>query len=74
MAKQKKTAFQAIISTIKRGPKKGLTAVEVSERAGTQLNTTRAYLSTLKEQGEVIVVDTERTGRRGRPALRYTAA
>ena len=68
------TKGEAVLKTIKRGPKKGLTAEQVSERTGVKLSTVRAYLQALKADGYVSVVGTIQTKRPGRPALRYVAA
>lgn len=74
MARITKTAPEAILSVLKRGPRKGLTAVVIAERASTNLNTTRTTLGQLREAGSVSIVDTDSTGLRGRPANLYIVA
>jgi predicted ArsR family transcriptional regulator len=69
-----KTAPEAILSVLKRGPRKGLTAVVIAERASTNLNTTRTTLGQLRDAGSVSIVDTDSTGLRGRPANLYIVA
>jgi predicted ArsR family transcriptional regulator len=69
-----KTAPEAILSVLKRGPRKGLTAVVIAERASTNLNTTRTTLGQLRDAGSVQIVDTDSTGLRGRPANLYIVA
>ena len=73
MTKQKPLK-QRIESTLARGPKKGLTAAEVAKRTGGNLSTVGVYLSALKGEGIVTVAGKVETGKRGRPALRYTIA
>lgn len=68
------TKGEAVLKAIKRGPKRGLTAVEVSDRTGVGLATTRSYLNALKADGYIKVVGKVETGKRGRPQLQYAAA
>lgn len=74
MAKTKITKGEAVLKAVMRGPKKGLTAVTISERTGVGLATTRSYLSALASEGYITVVGQITTGKRGRPALLYGKA
>lgn len=69
-----KTAPEAIMSVLRRGPRKGLTAVVIASRAGTNLNTTRTTLGQLRAEGAVEIASTDSTGTRGRPANLYIVA
>ena len=73
MARSTKTAPEAIISVLKRGPKKGLTATTIAERAGLNLNTTRTTLYQLAASGQVAMIGRE-TPSFGRPSNLYTLA
>lgn len=69
MAKTK-TAAEKILSALRRGPKRGLTAADVATRAQTNLNTTRSQLIEFEKASLVSVVGTaSSTG--GRPAKLY---
>lgn len=70
----KKTKAQTILSAISRGPKRGLTAVELSDRTGVGIATVRAYLQQFKANGNVAVAGKVETGTVGRPQLRYIAS
>lgn len=73
MARTKRAASDRILSILRRGPKRGLTAVEIAERAELNLNTTRTVVWALAQAGDVVTVSTtESTG--GRPANRYALA
>lgn len=65
---------EAILKALKRGPKKGLTAAQIAERAGLNLNSTRTALWSLKEIGAVEAVGYEQTGTVGRPSYLYVIA
>lgn len=67
------TAPEAIIKTLRRGPKRGLTAAVISDRASINLNTARTTLGTLVSQGSVTLVGRE-TPSFGRPANLYRLA
>ena len=67
-----KTSFDKV--RIAAGSRKnGITAEQVAEKTGVPLSTVRSYLTFLKQSGDVQVIDTVRTGNRGRPALLYVA-
>lgn len=68
-----KTAPEAILTVLRRGPKRGLTATAIAERADLNLNTTRTSLYFLASEGKVAVVGTE-TPSFGRPANLYAYA
>lgn len=68
-----KTASERIINTLKRGPKRGLSARAISERADINLNTTRTTLGALAGEGQVTVVGQEEPTF-GRPANLYAFA
>lgn len=68
LAKNKKTAAEAILGTLKRGPKRGLTAAQIAERVGLPYTTVSR---TLSELSGVTVLGTLQTGQRGRPANIY---
>lgn len=68
-----KTAPEAIISVLKRGPKRGLTAASIADRAGLNLNTTRTALYQLVADDAVTLIGRE-TPSFGRPANLYTLA
>lgn len=72
MAKLTKT--EKVLSTIKRGPARGLTAEEVAARTDFNLATVRSYIYGLQAQGSLVVCGKVESGKRGRPALRYTVA
>lgn len=72
--KKTRTAPEVILSVLKRGPKRGLTADVIAERSGLKLGTTRTTLWQLVQDGSAVVTDTYRDGRRGRPANLYLAA
>lgn len=72
MAKLSK--YDKVFSTVKGGPKRGLTAEEVAARTGFNLATVRSYIYGLQGTGAVVVCGKVETGKRGRPALRYAAA
>lgn len=63
------TLTDTIMRVLKRGPKKGLTAETIADRAGTKLTSTRTILSALAGQGVITVVGTEKRTRR--PANLY---
>ena len=73
MATQTRQASDRILSVLRRGPRRGLTAVEVSTRAELNLNTTRTTLWGLQGLGAVEVIGTTEPTR-GRPANRYALA
>lgn len=66
----KLTSVEAVVKVLARGPKRGLTAEAISERAGIKLSTTRTTLSGLRGAGTVYVVGRE-DATFGRPANRY---
>lgn len=68
-----KTAPEAILSILRRGPRRGLTASAIAERGGLNLNTTRTSLYFLVQRGDVTVSDTEAPSF-GRPANVYKLA
>ena len=74
MARTNRTAPEAILSVLRRGPKRGLTATAISERAGTVVSTTRTTLGSLVIAGQVEIVGTVRSETRGRPANLYAFA
>lgn len=63
-----------IVSTIKRGPKAGLTAAAIAERTGFKLNTVRGYLSNLVSSETLSIAGTLKSEGRGRPANIYKVA
>lgn len=71
MARSKRTADQAVLSVLRRGPQRGLTAAVVAERAGLNISTTRNVLYTLTSENTVRVVGVNSTGSVGRPAHLY---
>lgn len=66
------TQVVTIQKTLKKGPKRGLTAAEVAARTGINLNSVRATLWTLQSDGSITVAGTvpASTGY-GRPSNRY---
>lgn len=74
MARTSKTAPEAIVSVLKRGPKKGLTAANIAERATLNLNTTRTTLGVLTNEGTVALIGREEPAGIGRPANLYALA
>jgi len=74
MSKKTTTSYEAITRVLRRGPKRGLTAVDIAGRAGIALNTTRSSLSDLVASEQVSVVGSFKTGERGRPANLYALA
>lgn len=70
MAAQK-TAAQLIEAAVKRGPKKGLSAITLAERTGLALNTVRFTLTNLVAEGAISIVGSVETGLRGRPGNLY---
>lgn len=70
MAKTK-TKAETIYGTVSRY-KRGVTAVEVADKTGLNLATVRAYLAALAAEGSIQVCGTVQTGKRGRPANRYS--
>jgi predicted ArsR family transcriptional regulator len=74
IAATRKTATDRVLSTLKRGPKRGLTAALIAERADLNLSTARTILWQLVKDGEATVVSKVETGERGRPANLYAAA
>lgn len=64
----------AILKVLKRGPKKGLTAAQIAERAGLNLNSTRTALWGLKADGSVTAAGKTETGTVGRPSYLYVIA
>jgi DNA-binding IclR family transcriptional regulator len=70
----KRTAAEAIIATLHRGPKKkGLTAAKIADRAGLNLNTTRTTVGTLVLEGSVTLIGRDAPSF-GRPANLYVIA
>lgn len=67
------SASAIILALLKRGPKRGLTAADISSRAELNLNTTRTVLWALAQAGDVTVVSTDAPPI-GRPANRYAPA
>ena len=65
----KKSLTDQIRSVLRRGPRRGLTAETVAQRAGTKLSSTRTTLSSLVSAGEAAIVGTE--SRQFRPANLY---
>lgn len=68
-----KTAPEAIITVLKRGPKRGLTAVAIADRAGLNINTTRTTVYQLNATGDIRLVGREDPSF-GRPANLYALA
>lgn len=68
-----RTSRERIESVLRRGPRRGLVAEVIAERAGTTLGTTRTILSTLQVEGLVTQVGRENRGF-GRPANLYALA
>lgn len=62
---------EAILKALKRGPKKGLTAATIAERAGLKLSSTRTTLWDLAQVGTVKKVGQTETGTVGRPSYLY---
>lgn len=62
----------SILKVLRRGPRKGLPAEIIAQRAGTKLSSTRTVLATLKRNGQIVVVGTE--SREFRPAQLYAVA
>lgn len=62
---------EAILKTLKRGPKKGLTAATIAERAGLKLSSTRTTLWDLAQSGAVAKVGSTGQGTVGRPSYLY---
>lgn len=60
----------AVIKALK-SRKRGITAAEVAEKTGVSIGTVRAYIQALKQNGQVGIADTVRTGGVGRPANKY---
>jgi hypothetical protein len=58
-AKKGATVADRICKVLKRGPKKGLTAAAIADRAGLKPGTTRTTLTRLKADGAVRVVGTD---------------
>lgn len=73
MPRTKKSASDAILSVLKRGPQRGLTAATIAERANLNLNTTRTTIYSLSRAGSVEAVGTEAPSF-GRPANLYKLA
>lgn len=69
----KRTASDRIISVLRRGPQKGLTAATIADRAKLNLNTTRTTLGTLVMESAVAIIGRE-TPSFGRPANLYRIA
>lgn len=66
------TALAQVRAALRRRPKQGLTAQEISTITGVNPNTVGVYLSALKGHGEARIVGKEAsTG--GRPRNRYAA-
>lgn len=65
---------ETILKTLKRGPKKGLTAATIAERAGLKLSSTRTTLWDLAQTGAVSKVGKTETGTVGRPSYLYVIA
>lgn len=68
---QKTANSDAILKVLKRGPKRGLTAAEIADRAGLNLNSTRTALWGLKADGSVSAAGKTETGEVGRPSYLY---
>ncbi len=66
------SASTKILALLKRGPRLGLTAVEIADRAELNISTTRTVLWALQQTGDVVGNPLESTG--GRPANRYVLA
>lgn len=71
--KAKKTATDKVLAAIKKGPKKGLTALAIAERAQTNASTTRGAISELLANDFIQVVGVYKGGV-GRPSNLYAAA
>ena len=67
-------ANERILSVLRRGPKRGLTAETIAERAGLNLNTTRTVLWSLTSSESVVTVGTTSPTGSGRPANLYALA
>lgn len=65
---------EAILKTLKRGPKKGLTAATIAERAGLKLSSTRTTLWDLRQTGAVDRIGATETGSVGRPSYLYVVS
>lgn len=73
MARTKRTASDKILALLSRGPKRGLTAADISSRAELNLNTTRTALWALQQAGYVTAISTA-PPLIGRPMNRYALA
>ena len=73
MARTKRAASDTILALLKRGPKKGLTAADISSRTELNINTTRTVLWALQQANAITVVSTDAPPI-GRPANRYALA
>jgi len=71
MAKGTRNKKERIYLTIARGPKRGLSALEVAERTELNPATVRSYIYGLLVEGTVRKNGKVETGRRGRPQLLY---
>lgn len=71
MTASKTRNSDAILKTLKRGPKKGLTSAQIAERAGLKASSTRTTLWDLAQSGAVSKVGAATTGTVGRPAYLY---
>lgn len=65
---------ETILKTIKRGPRKGLTAAQIAERAKLKESSTRTILWSLSQAGAVARVGAVNTGSAGRPSYLYVVA
>jgi predicted ArsR family transcriptional regulator len=70
---QTKSASTRILTVLKRGPKRGLTAATIADRANLPVNTTRTTLYELSRAGSVSTLGRESTSF-GRPANLYAVA
>lgn len=68
----KKTLDAKIVSVLKKGPRKGLTAAEIAARGELNINSTRTTLGLLVDFGSVAVVGTAPVVGFGRPSNRYS--
>lgn len=68
----KKTASDRILTALRKGPRRGLTAAEISNRTELPLNTVRSTLYSLATAGTVSKLGTLQTGTAGRPSNIYT--
>ncbi|MBU6232348.1 winged helix-turn-helix transcriptional regulator [Patescibacteria group bacterium] len=69
----KKTATETVYSTLSRR-KTGITAREISEKTGLNLETTRWAVQQLVKTGSIVIAGRQYSGLRGQPPFVYTVA